>query len=106
MSGSDGPSTAGLGYGSEPCRGLRFERVLEQPDPQALQSLQPGDRLVLALREDQAAFVAVLDQNGREIGAITPIGRLLECLAQGVPFVAVVRTVEGSVVWLDVQAAE
>ena len=106
MSGSDGPSTAGLGFGSEPCRGLHLERNLEQPDAEAVGTLQPGDRLALELGEGATPVVVVLDQQGREIGAVTPTGRLLQCLTEGFKFDAVVRTVQGSAVWLDVQAAE
>lgn len=106
MSGSDmqGPVSGG-GPAGEPCQGLRLERNLEAPVPGVADLLQTGDRLALVLEDGPPAMVVVVDKEGREAGAISPIGRLLECMQQGVPFVAMVKSVRGGAIWLEVQAA-
>ena len=109
MSGSDSPVSASGGSGGsagEPCQGLRLERNLVGPVPGVADALRVGDRLDLALHDGPPVVVVVVDEQQRQAGAIIPTGRLLECLQQGVQFLAVVKNVRGGAIWLEVQAAK
>jgi hypothetical protein len=62
--------------------------------------------LDLDLRDGPPRTVVLVDQTGRDAGAIVATGRLIECLQDGVRFVAIVTQVRGGAIWLEVRAAE
>lgn len=107
MSGGDARGPAGGGGSSgESCRELRLQRNLEGPVPGVADLLQVNDELDVELRDGPPRVVVLIDREGREAGAIAPIGRLIQCLQDGVSFVAVVTQVRGAAIWLEVRAAE
>jgi hypothetical protein len=107
MSGGDarGPAGGG-GSGDEPCRGLRQEKNLESPVPGVAELLKVDDELDLDLRDGPPRTVVLVDRAGRDAGAIVATGRLIECLQDGVRFVASVTQIRGGAIWLEVRAAE
>ncbi len=103
-SGGSGPIGGGSGGGGS-CSELRLERNLEGPVPDVVNELQLDDELRLALRDGPPTIVAVVDDQGRDAGAITPTGQLIECLRSGHEFVATVTSAEGGAIWLEIRAA-
>jgi hypothetical protein len=91
---------------SEPCASLRLTRFIEAPVPGVADQLGAGDTLEVRLREGPPDVVVVVDRFGREAGGISPTLRLVDCLRQGVPFLATVLSIDGGAIQVQVQARQ
>lgn len=108
MSGSSGPSLTtggGAGDGADDCLDLRLTRWLEGPVPGVADHLAVGDVLILQLQDGSPVIVALVTSGGQIAGSIVPTGRLLNCLRQGVPFLAEVRGAAGGAIQVEIRAA-
>jgi hypothetical protein len=104
MSGNNGPDwslSSGIG-GTADCVGLRRERALQVPNPDLVNSLEPGDVLGLVLHDGEAPAIAVVNDDGEELGALMPDQQLIDCLRFGIEFEAKVKSSEGGQVLLAV----
>lgn len=101
MGGSNWPGPS-LGSGSTPCDRLRLDRVLEGAIPEVAGALQAGDVLDIELRDGPPKQVVAVDDKGRDAGGILSGGSLIDCLEEGHEFVAVVITVDGGAIRLEV----
>src|SRR4051794_16271588 len=99
-----GVSGGGTGVGSDDCAQLQFETSLASPDPAAVANLAVGDVLTIELIEEPVRSVAA-KKDGQIVGAITDhLNRLVDCLQRGVPFVALVLSIVGGAIDVDVHA--
>ena len=106
MSGSSGPDlTVGGGGAEDDCRQLQLTRWLQGLVPGVADQLTVGAILDVALHEGPPPVVALTTNAGEVAGSVVPIGRLLECLRQGVRYVAEVRSGDPGAVLVDIQAA-
>lgn len=108
MSGSSGPDLAvGGGSGGDAeadCRQLRLIRWLQGLVPGVADELAVGDLLDVTLQEGPPAVVALSTPAGHVAGSVVPIQRLMDCLRQGVPFVAEVRSAAPGAIQLEIRA--
>lgn len=110
MSGSGGSGDVGGARAGTPgiadCARLRVVVSLSNPQPEVISGLRIQDVLSVELRE-QAGYpqVAILADGSRLAGVVIghALRQLLDCLAAGFEYVAVVRSIDGGNVELLVQ---
>lgn len=106
MSGSSRSSFGGPSPGGsieDPCSSLHLIRILEAPDPLVVRTLSVDEVLDVELDEGPPPVVKVLKEY-RVAGSVVPTARLLECLRQEETFEALVLSVTGGAVRLEVRA--
>jgi len=106
MSGSDGPSTPGTGFGSggddgQDCSKLQFDAPVLSPSTTL--TISVGDAYDLDLNDSSSPIVELLS-GGDIVGAIRPLPVLLRCLRSGVPFGATVTSASGGAITVHVEA--
>jgi hypothetical protein len=94
----------GAGGGTDSCV-LRFNTVLASPVPTEVASLSDGDILVVRL-QDAPPAVTVCHADGTIVGGITQeVLRLRSCIQKGYAYEAVVLSVTGGAVQVQVSNA-
>lgn len=85
----------GAGDAGRGCESVAFQSVVNSPSPEILPVLRVGDCLKVALVMSGTRRVVVVQHQGETVGSITSpeISKLLECLAAGWPFKALVLDV-------------
>lgn len=112
MSGNDndrGGGGGGGGPGQPDCSSLRFRTTLASPDLDSIAHLHVGEVLVVTLEDrDGVSIIAVRTSGTAFVGTIASdqARRLRECLQRGLPFQAVVLSIEGAAVRVEVSRAE
>jgi hypothetical protein len=102
-SGSYGGSAGGDG-GTDSCV-LRFKTVLASPVPSVVASLSAGDVLVVLL-QDAPPAVTACHPDGTIVGGITQdVLRLRSCIQQGYAYEAVVLSISGGAIQVQVSTA-
>lgn len=99
-------SSGSTGGGSpvDPCDTLAFRTTLNSPEGDVVDDLEMTEELDVSL-DDEGAVVA-RRRTGQVAGSITAnVADLLRCLDRGRSFVAIVRSIEGGAVTVDVQPA-
>lgn len=92
------------GGGTDPCRKITFETLLQSPVPAVVAQLQVGEILHVELTNNRPPII-VLRQNGTIVGAIIPqnIRQLVDCINAGNHYVAEVVRIQGGAVTLRVR---
>lgn len=103
--GNSGPAgTGGTGSGADSCT-LRFNTVLASPVPAEVATLSIGDVLVVLL-QDAPPAVTACQPDGTVVGGITQEApRLRSCIQQGHTYEAVVLSINGGAVQVQVYNA-
>lgn len=95
MTGSGG----GISYtpSESPCESFRATTILNSPDPIELAKLNPGDCLDIIVQKQGSFDVVTAVRGGQTVGTVTSSSfiRLNECLRDGVPFCATVKSIVG-----------
>lgn len=107
MSGSGGSGGESGGWpesGDVDCEGLDFETNLSSLQPEVVRQLREG--LVLDVGLDSERARVVVTHESRVVGTITGanLGPLLRCLQQGHEFEAVLNSVDGGDVRVQVRS--
>ena len=101
--GGPGPGGPSSGPGVD-CSTLTFRTTLNSPDPDVVAQLNRGDILGVRAESDAGPIVAVTSEE-EVVGSITSsqMAELLRCVDEGYTYVAIVRSISGGRVDVEVR---
>jgi hypothetical protein len=110
MSGSGGGGGGGGGGGLPPstpkfdCSTLFIKTTLNSPDPGIVKKLRKGQKLQVTAKALEGPVYAVTEE-GKTAGSITDrqLHQLLQCIAEGFVYVAIVQAIAGGRVDVEVR---
>lgn len=108
MSGHGGGGGGGGGGDGTPnCASLIFEAPLSSPVDDVVANLKRGDTLSVRRGPGSGKSLVAVTQSGRTAGAIVSSqqARLVACLEEGFEYVALVKSLSGGAVDLQVRPA-
>lgn len=105
MSGSGGGGGGGGGSDYAPsCAALKFEAQLTSPQPTVVATLKAGDMLDIDVATINGQVVVRVLKNGQVAGGLAgpDATRLRNCIEQGHDYKAIVKTINGGQVRVEV----